>query len=233
MLYSGPTSVAEAAGDDVALGDFLGDHLAMSYSSCIETCRRSLPEPSGPQADFPRRPAVDQYTPRPAAPSGSFRLFASDQYTARPAAPRDPQSYQAANRGTYTLHPTTSSSSSNLTPQRPSTVTATLMPTAYREPQQVATPRVVATAMPMAPLTPGYVSRPSVSYSAIQSIAPMQQQLRSIKPGLKGLGQADPSGWQVSVGWKYAALGLAGLLGVQFWWWNKKAPEVLRLGASR
>jgi hypothetical protein len=30
--------------------------------------------------------------------------------------------------------------------------------------------------------------------------------------------------------WKYAALGLAGLVVAQFWWWNKKAPQVLRLG---
>lgn len=34
----------------------------------------------------------------------------------------------------------------------------------------------------------------------------------------------------VSRNWKYATFGLVALLGVQFWWWNKKAPQVLRLG---
>jgi hypothetical protein len=31
-------------------------------------------------------------------------------------------------------------------------------------------------------------------------------------------------------GWKWAALGLGGLVVAQFFWWNKKAPEVLKLG---
>jgi hypothetical protein len=35
---------------------------------------------------------------------------------------------------------------------------------------------------------------------------------------------------QVSRRWKYATFALMGLAGVQFWWWNKKAPEVLSLG---
>lgn len=35
---------------------------------------------------------------------------------------------------------------------------------------------------------------------------------------------------QVSVNWKYATFALVGALGLQFWWWNKQAPEVLRLG---
>lgn len=29
--------------------------------------------------------------------------------------------------------------------------------------------------------------------------------------------------------WKYAALGLGGLVIVQFWWWNRAAPQVLNL----
>jgi len=37
---------------------------------------------------------------------------------------------------------------------------------------------------------------------------------------------------QVSRNWKYATIGLIGLLGVQFWWWNKKAPQVLSLGGG-
>jgi hypothetical protein len=36
----------------------------------------------------------------------------------------------------------------------------------------------------------------------------------------------------VSSNWKYATVGLGALLVVQFWWWNKKAPEVLRLGGG-
>lgn len=36
----------------------------------------------------------------------------------------------------------------------------------------------------------------------------------------------------VSQNWKYATIGLVGLVVVQAWWWNKKAPEVLRLGGS-
>ena len=36
----------------------------------------------------------------------------------------------------------------------------------------------------------------------------------------------------VSANWKYATFGLSALLVVQFWWWNKKAPDVLKLGAG-
>lgn len=35
---------------------------------------------------------------------------------------------------------------------------------------------------------------------------------------------------RVHRGWKYAAIGLTGLVVAQFFWWNKKAPEVLKLG---
>jgi hypothetical protein len=45
-----------------------------------------------------------------------------------------------------------------------------------------------------------------------------------------GLGQADPSGWQVSVGWKYATFALGALVVGQFFWWDSKAPQVLRGG---
>jgi len=44
-----------------------------------------------------------------------------------------------------------------------------------------------------------------------------------------GMGQAEASdGRQVPVGWKYATFGLAGLVVAQFFWWDAKAPEVLR-----
>jgi hypothetical protein len=46
---------------------------------------------------------------------------------------------------------------------------------------------------------------------------------------IAGLGEAEP----VSANWKYASFGLVALLGVQFWWWNKKAPEVLKLGVRK
>lgn len=49
--------------------------------------------------------------------------------------------------------------------------------------------------------------------------------------GLKGLGQISIT-TGVSPNWKWAALGLVGLLGVQFWWWNRAAPNVLKLGKS-
>lgn len=32
--------------------------------------------------------------------------------------------------------------------------------------------------------------------------------------------------------WKTATFVLAGALVVQFWWWNKKAPEVLNLSGT-
>lgn len=48
-----------------------------------------------------------------------------------------------------------------------------------------------------------------------------------------GLGQTDPSGWQVSVGWKYATIGLGALVVGQFLWWNAKAPQVLKLSRNR
>lgn len=37
---------------------------------------------------------------------------------------------------------------------------------------------------------------------------------------------------RVHPGWKWATFGLVGLVGLQFWWWNKKAPQVLNLGAG-
>ena len=48
-----------------------------------------------------------------------------------------------------------------------------------------------------------------------------------VRSGIHGLGQAAMA---PETRWKYAALGLAGLVVAQFWWWNKKAPQVLRLG---
>ena len=42
------------------------------------------------------------------------------------------------------------------------------------------------------------------------------------------LGQADPE--QVTVRWKYATVGLAALVVAQFFWWDAKAPQVLRGG---
>ena len=35
----------------------------------------------------------------------------------------------------------------------------------------------------------------------------------------------------VSRNWMYATLALGGLVAAQAWWWNKKAPQVLNLGA--
>jgi hypothetical protein len=37
---------------------------------------------------------------------------------------------------------------------------------------------------------------------------------------------------QVHPAWKYATLGLSALVVGQFFWWNKKAPEVLKLGKA-
>jgi hypothetical protein len=74
--------------------------------------------------------------------------------------------------------------------------------------------------------------RASTSYTTTPMRAPQQSykasggqtQMRS--RSLKGLGQTEG----VSTRWKYAALGLAGLVVAQFFWWNAKAPQVLRLG---
>jgi hypothetical protein len=46
---------------------------------------------------------------------------------------------------------------------------------------------------------------------------------------LKGLGQAIVDS-VTSPRWKYATIGLAALAVAQFFWWNAKAPQVLRLG---
>jgi hypothetical protein len=43
---------------------------------------------------------------------------------------------------------------------------------------------------------------------------------------MKGLGQADTG--TTSSRWKYAALGLAALAVAQFFWWDRRAPWVLR-----
>jgi hypothetical protein len=37
----------------------------------------------------------------------------------------------------------------------------------------------------------------------------------------------------VDVKWKYAALGLGGLVVIQFFWWNQRAPGVLNLNIPR
>jgi len=38
---------------------------------------------------------------------------------------------------------------------------------------------------------------------------------------------------KVSSNWQWATLALVGVVGVQFWWWNKQAPEVLNLGGNQ
>jgi|GEM_PF-2231371 hypothetical protein len=52
-------------------------------------------------------------------------------------------------------------------------------------------------------------------------------------PSIPIAGFGDAASESVSANWKYATFGLVGLLGVQFWWWNKKAPEVLKLGVRK
>ena len=42
--------------------------------------------------------------------------------------------------------------------------------------------------------------------------------------------EENPAGDRVSRNWMYATIGLVGLAAFQVWWWNKKAPEVLKLG---
>jgi len=37
---------------------------------------------------------------------------------------------------------------------------------------------------------------------------------------------------QVSRGWMFATIGLATVVVGQFFWWNKKAPQVLNLGGE-
>jgi hypothetical protein len=37
----------------------------------------------------------------------------------------------------------------------------------------------------------------------------------------------------VNENWKYATFGLGVLVVAQFFWWNKKAPEVLKLGYGK
>jgi len=38
---------------------------------------------------------------------------------------------------------------------------------------------------------------------------------------------------RVHPAWKWATIGLSGLAVAQFWWWNKKAPQVLNLGSGQ
>lgn len=38
---------------------------------------------------------------------------------------------------------------------------------------------------------------------------------------------------RVSPAWKYAAIGLGVGIVVQFWWWNRAAPQVLNLSSGR
>jgi hypothetical protein len=75
--------------------------------------------------------------------------------------------------------------------------------------------------------------RASTSYTTTPMRAPQQSykasggqtQMRS--RGMKGLGQIVDG---VSTRWKYATFGLIGLVIAQAWWWNRAAPQVLRLG---
>jgi hypothetical protein len=69
---------------------------------------------------------------------------------------------------------------------------------------------------------PPRAAAPTMGVKTSYSVAPT-----TYTKSLKGLGQVAGS---VSPYWKWAALGLVGLVGVQFWWWNKKAPQVLKLG---
>lgn len=69
---------------------------------------------------------------------------------------------------------------------------------------------------------PPRAAAPTMTVKQPYSVAPT-----TYTKTLKGLGQVVDG---VSPRWKWAALGLTALLGVQFWWWNKKAPQVLRLG---
>lgn len=73
--------------------------------------------------------------------------------------------------------------------------------------------------------SPGYarVTR-SVSPSYQAST---QSTARVFGKALKGLGQISIE-TGVSPRWKWAALGLVGLLGVQFWWWQRRCPNVLK-----
>jgi hypothetical protein len=76
--------------------------------------------------------------------------------------------------------------------------------------------------------SPGY-ARVTRSVSPSQQTSNQQSTARVSGKALKGFGQISIE-TGVSPRWKWAALGLVGLLGVQFWWWNKKAPQVLKLG---
>lgn len=75
---------------------------------------------------------------------------------------------------------------------------------------------------------PGQTSQSGPSYrSASMAMRAPSPAATLRRHGLHGLGQTDES---VSVRWKYATIGLGALVIAQFFWWNKKAPQVLRLG---
>lgn len=80
-----------------------------------------------------------------------------------------------------------------------------------------------------------YTARPSTvapraSYQAApaaRTATPMAYSGQSTRSkSMKGLGQADTG--TTSSRWKYAALGLAALAVAQFFWWDRRAPWVLR-----
>lgn len=158
---------------------------------------------SEPQDDFPRRPAPSTSIAYARSPSPSYTAVPG-QATVRSMAP-PAQRYQAAPT-TYTARQTAQPA------QRYQAA-----PTTY-------------TARPMAPSAPRTVYRASTTYTA----TPMrQQQPQTVYRGqsttrsksLKGLGQTDVG---TSSRWRYTALGLAALAVAQFFWWNAKAPWVLR-----
>lgn len=86
------------------------------------------------------------------------------------------------------------------------------------------------TTRPMAPSAPRTTYHASTTYTA----RPMRQQAQTVyraapttySKSLKGLGQAIAEG--VTSRWKYMTVGLAALAVAQFFWWNAKAPWVLR-----
>lgn len=96
--------------------------------------------------------------------------------------------------------------------------------TALRSTTSVQATPLQRAASTMAPSKPSY----ALSAGARQALT-SRGGGRTFSRGLRGLGQAG----SVSSGWQYAALGLGALVVAQFFWWNAKAPQVLKLGSKR
>lgn len=145
---------------------------------------------------------------------GTIDRTPKDDFPRKPA-PSTAIAYRSPSPSSYVPAPgqRTVRSTSSMAPSQyqasPTTYTARPTPVGAPRPAYSAAPRTVA--------APTWRPQPQAAYRAS---GPPAKSLKGLGQLLSGAGSR----------WKYAALGLGALVVAQFFWWNAKAPQVLRLG---